>query len=185
MKKNKSHNAVYRRLVLGAISMNRRISGLGPVIVSILVCAMAARGVDPPSGQAESRQAALDFIKAYKARDKNRMLELSSVPWLYDFTATFKTRPELEKFLDALAAGRRKNETFSETVRFVNTYAEFRPKIGKERYRKERYRKELDQLLASEDFVVAFQNPREAKFNVYLFVRWKESKARIAGYSGD
>jgi hypothetical protein len=160
--------------------MNRRIGRLGLVIVAILVCVTASRGVDPPSGQVEARQAALDFIKAFKASDKKRMLELSSVPWLYDFTATFETRPEIEKFLAGLAVARRKNETFSETVRFVNTYAEFRPKIGKERYRKW-----LDKVLAPEDFVVALQSPTESKFNVYLFVHWKESKARIAGYSGD
>jgi hypothetical protein len=160
--------------------MNRGTGKLGPVMVSILVGVMTAQGVDAPSGQAEARQAALDFIKAFKARDKDQMLELSSIPWLYDFTETFKTRAKLEEFVGQLAAARRKNEEFSKTVRFVNTYAEFRPKIGKAYYRKW-----LDELLTPEDFVVAVQSPTQAKFNVYLFVRWRESKARIAGYAGD
>jgi hypothetical protein len=165
---------------MGAITMNRGTEKLGLAVVSILVGVLTAQGADAPSGQAEARQVALDFIKAYKDRDKDRMLELSSVPWLYDFTETFKTRPKLEEFLGEVAAARRKNETFSETVLFANTYAVFRPKIGKEHCRKW-----LDQLLAPEDLVVAVQSPTEAKFNVYLFVRWKESKARIAGYAGD
>jgi hypothetical protein len=107
------------------------------------------------------------------------MLQLSSIPWLYDFTETFKTRAKLEEFVGQFAAARR-NNTLSKTVHYVNTYAEFRPKIGKAYYRKW-----LDELLTPEDFVVAVQSPTNAKDNVYLFVRWKTQQARIAGYSGD
>jgi hypothetical protein len=160
--------------------MNRWTSVVWLATVVICAAAIIAQAADPPPGQAQARQAALDFIKAWKARDKDRMLQLSSVPWLYDFTITFQTRQQLDDHLRLTAAASRKSETFTDTIRFVSPYAQFRPKIGKEHYRKW-----LDELLTPEDFVVAVPSPANAKDNVYLFVRWKEQQARIAGYSGD
>jgi hypothetical protein len=180
-----THGSAGRSFYLFLVSkedpgMNRWTSVPWLATVVIFASAIIAQGADTPPGQARARQAALDFIKAWKARDKDQMLQLSSVPWLYDFTITFKTRQQLEDHLRLTAAASRKSATFTDTVRFVSTYSEFRPKIGKKYYLKW-----LDEVLTPEDFVVAVQSPANAKDNVYLFVRWKKQQARIAGYSGD
>src|SRR4051794_16369280 len=88
------------------------VAGAGALVTSGRV--FTTEGADPPSGEAAARQVALDFIKSYKARDKDRMLQLSSVPWLYDFTVTLKTRQQLDDHLRVTAAAKRQSENFTD-----------------------------------------------------------------------
>ena len=107
-------------------------------------------------------------------------MRLSSLPWMYDFTVTIKTEKELKDFLRGCIRPGNKGQPFSETVRYVNTYADFRPKIGKDSLRKW-----LDDLLTKQDYVVALPNKADPNSNDYIFVHYRNKKATVAGYGGD
>jgi hypothetical protein len=135
---------------------------------------------DAKAGAEAAKKAALEFTKAYKDRDLDALIRQSTLPWMFDFTVTIKTETELRDFLRSCIRPGNKAQQFPDTVRFVNSYADFRPKVGKEYYRKW-----LDELLAKDDYVVALPSKSDPNANVYIFVHYKNKKASIAGYGGD
>jgi hypothetical protein len=140
---------------------------------------LAAAPSDPPAGEKAARQAALDFIKCYKARDLDGALGCSSVPWLYDFTITFKTEEDLKNHLRLSLKPTRKSEVFSDKVQYVKTYPELRAKI------RAYHAKWIDEVLTKDDYVVAVQQLNQPKFNILVFVRMKDGKGKVVGYAGD
>lgn len=147
----------------------------------IMVLATACAGpvlADPPASEKASRQAVLDFITAYKKCDLKGAMEVSSVPWLYDFTVTYKTNDELKDQLRLCLRPFRNNELFTDKITVVYTYPRFRESIRK-------YHADwLDDLLTKDDFVVGVQKRNEPKYNIFIFVRIKDGKAKVAGYAG-
>ncbi len=135
---------------------------------------------DAKAGEEAAKKIALEFIKAYKDRDLDALMSQSTLPWMYDFTVTIKTEKELKDFLRSCIRPGNRGQPFTDTVRYVITYGEFRPKIGKEYPRKC-----LDELLTNEDYIVALPNKADPRINDYIFVRYKNKKATIAGYGGD
>jgi hypothetical protein len=133
---------------------------------------------DAPSGEKAARQAVLDFIGFYKKCDLDGAMRASSVPWLYDFTVTYKTEAELKDQLRLCLRPFRNTEQFTDKITGVHTYPEFREKIRKY------HASWLDDLLTKDDYVVAVQKRNEPKFNIFIFVRMKSGKATVAGYAG-
>jgi hypothetical protein len=151
------------------------------MLTTALTCLAAGLGAtaDPPSAEARARQAALDFIKAYSARDVDRACTLSGAPLLYDFTVVFPTAEAVRDHLRLCLRGAAATNTFTDDVRSVSRYEDFRGKI------RDYHRKWIDQVLGREDFVVAVKYAKEPKFNVYLFVRRDGDKAMVAGWAAD
>jgi hypothetical protein len=147
--------------------------------VTCLALLAGLAAADPPPGaEAQARQAALDFVRAYNARDLDRACALSSAPLLYDFTAVFKTPDEVKDHL-RLCLRRSAKSPFTEEARSATRYDDFRAKI------QDKHRRWLDQVLGREDLVVAVKSAAEPKFNVYLFVRVKDKVAHVAGWAAD
>jgi len=130
-----------------------------------------------PKAEDQAKEVVGKFIKAFKAKELDKLLEVVDVPWVDDLAKgeVIKTKEALKKHLQALLQ-ESKPENLGEVLRVV-AFSKLRDKI-----KQEEIRKMLDQVISKEDLVVEYGvGKRERSI---ALVRVRDGKAKIVGGAG-
>jgi uncharacterized protein (TIGR03067 family) len=128
-----------------------------------------------PAGAKPAREAVAAFIRAFRAKDLDRLMEVVDVPWFNDELEVFKDRDQLRKYWQKALDAEADPARLFATIDHVVTYGDVQKAI-----RRKRLRELLDGFLDKDDLVV---QTKGEKSEVVLFVKVRNGKAKVVGLS--